>query len=362
MPKAVSISKVDGKPGQVYYPLSLDEVPKPTPKGTEVLVQVHAAALNHRDLFIRQALYPAIGFGVPLLADGVGTVVGLGPLADSQWKGKRVILNPGTGWKDDLDGPEHPKGYQILGGTKTSPIGTLQEYLVTDQSELEVAPSHLSNAEAAALPLTGLTAWRATVVKCGERNLQPGRNVLITGIGGGVALMALEFAKASGANVFVTSGDEQKIKKAIALGAKGGVNYKDKDWDKKLQALLPAQNKLLDAIIDGAGSDVVSRGAKLLKNGGIISVYGMTVSPKMPFLMQAVLKNIEVKGSTMGSRKEFKEMVDFIREKKVHTVVSRTVQGLDLAAINTLFDDMHKGSQFGKLVVEIPAGTSTSKL
>ena len=82
----------------------------------------------------------------------------------------------------------------------------------------------------------------------------------------------------------------------------------------------------------------------------------------MPFLMQAVLKNIEVKGSTMGSRKEFKEMVDFIREKKVHTVVSRTVQGLDLAAINTLFDDMHKGSQFGKLVVEIPAGTSTSKL
>lgn len=88
----------------------------------------------------------------------------------------------------------------------------------------------------------------------------------------------------------------------------------------------------------------------------------MTVSPKMPFLMQAVLKNIEVKGSTMGSRKEFKDMVDFIREKKVHTVVSRAVQGLDLGAINTLFDDMNKGSQFGKLVVEISNDTPASKL
>lgn len=79
----------------------------------------------------------------------------------------------------------------------------------------------------------------------------------------------------------------------------------------------------------------------------------MTVSPKMPFLMQAVLKNIEVKGSTMGSRKEFKDMVDFIKEKKATTVVSRVVQGLNLDAIDTLFDDMRKGTQFGKLVVEI---------
>ena len=181
----------------------------------------------------------------------------------SQWKGKRVIINPGTGWKDDPDGPESPKGYAILGGTKSNPLGTLSETVTIDASELEEAPKHLSSIEAAALPLTGLTAWRATMVK--SNNAKPGRNILITGIGGGVAIMALLFANAAGCNVFVTSGDEEKLKKAKALGAKGGVNYKDKEWDKKLREMLPEDRKQLDAIVDGAGADIVSRGSKLLK-------------------------------------------------------------------------------------------------
>src|ERR1700744_5097505 len=100
MPKAISISQVEGKPGQVYYPLSLDEVAKPSPQGKEVLIKVHAAALNHRDLFIRQHLYPGIAFGVALLADGSGTVIAVGNDANPKWKGKRVVVNPGTGWKD----------------------------------------------------------------------------------------------------------------------------------------------------------------------------------------------------------------------------------------------------------------------
>ena len=89
----------------------------------------------------------------------------------------------------------------------------------------------------------------------------------------------------------------------------------------------------------------------------------MTVGPKMPFLMQAVLKNIEVRGSTMGSRKEFKDMVDFIKEKKARPVISRTVHGIEnLDSINSLFDDMKKGTQFGKLVIEIAKEGSESKL
>ena len=265
MPKSISISKIDGKPGQVYYPLSLDEIPKPSPKGKEVLIKIHAAALNHRDLFIRQHLYPGTDFGVPLLADGCGTVVAVGNEADPKWKGKRVIVNPGTGWKDNLDGPEEKSGYKILGGTKTNKNGTLQEYMAVDEGEVEEAPSHLSAIESAALPLTGLTAWRAVMVKCGAHNLKPGKNILITGIGGGVALMALEFARAAGANVWVTSGNEEKIRQAINLGAKGGVNYKEEAWEKKLLGMLPADNKQLDAIVDGAGGDVVEKGAKLLK-------------------------------------------------------------------------------------------------
>ncbi len=265
MPKSITLTKVDGKPGQVYYPLKLNDYPKPSPSGNELLIKMSAAALNHRDLFCRQALYPAISFEVPMLADGCGTVVACGGSADKSWEGKRVVINPGTGWKDSIEGPEDKGGYKILGGTKLCPNGTLQEYMVVPESEVEEAPRHLSDVESASIPLTGLTAWRAVMVKCGSHNLKPGKNILITGIGGGVALMALTFATASGANVWVTSGNQEKIDKAVKLGAKGGVIYKEEKWEKKLQDMLPKENKLIDAIVDGAGGDTVDKGAKLLK-------------------------------------------------------------------------------------------------
>jgi NADPH:quinone reductase-like Zn-dependent oxidoreductase len=276
MPKSISVRKIDGKPGQVYYPLSLDEVPKPTPKANQLLIKIHAAALNHRDLFIRQHLYPGIDFGIPLLADGCGTVVEIGSSASKSWQGKRVVINPGSGWEDSLEGPEDKTGYKILGGTKQNPNGTLQEYVAIEESEVEEAPSHLSDAEAAAIPLTGLTAWRAVMVKCGAHNLKPGKNILITGIGGGVALSALEFVRVAGANAYVTSGSQEKIDKAVKLGAKGGVIYKEKDWDKRLHGMLPAENKNIDAIIDGAGGDVVSKGARLLKVGMVYNTSGQS--------------------------------------------------------------------------------------
>ena len=201
---------------------------------------------------------------MPLLADGVGIVTSAGASPSAQsWLNKRVLLNPGTGWKDSIDGPEHPKGYAIMGGTKSNPAGTLQDVCALDAGELEECPDHLNDEEAAALPLTGLTAWRAFWVKSG--NAMPGRNILVTGIGGGVALMVLLFAVAQGCNVYVTSGNQEKIDKAVKLGAKGGVIYKEKDWDKKLQAMLPKERKYLDAIVDGAGGDVVKVGSKILK-------------------------------------------------------------------------------------------------
>ncbi|PLB40170.1 putative alcohol dehydrogenase [Aspergillus candidus] len=365
MSKAIFLQKTDGKPGQVYYPLSLQTLPQPTPKGNELLIRMTAAALNHRDVFLRQHLYPGITFDVPMGADGVGTVVGAGPDVSNpqRWHGKRVIINPGVGWRDSPDGPEDPRGYRILGGTKLYNKGTLQDYLVVEETEVEEAPEHLSDAEAAAFPLTGLTGWRALVVKAGERNSGKGAAVLLTGIGGGVALMVLRFAVARGADVYVTSSSEEKIRKAVELGARGGVSYKEKGWEKKLLGMLPQGKKNFDAVIDGAGGDAVEKSAKLLKAGGVLSVYGMTVSPKMPFLMQAVLKNIDVRGSTMGSRKEFKEMVEFVRAHKIHPVVDRVVRSdlSDIAGLDGLFQDMKDGKQFGKLVMEF-GKSSASKL
>lgn len=311
---------------------------------------------------------------MPLLADGVGIVSSTGDSAAAKkWLNKRVILNPGTGWLSSPEGPEDPKGYAIIGGTKFNPVGTLADVATLDASELEECPEHLSDEEAAAFPLTGLTGWRAFFVKSG--NAVAGRNILVTGIGGGVALMVLLFAVAQGCNVYVTSGNQEKIDKAVKLGAKGGVIYKEKGWEKTLQKMLPKDKPWLDAIIDGAGGDVVQKGSRLLKvsyvvellshkyksltqvqAGGIISIYGMTVSPKMDFIMPAVLRNIEVRGSTMGSRKEFAEMVQFVREKKLKPVVSRSVHGLDIPKIDSLFEDMKNGSQFGKLVVTLGQG------
>jgi NADPH:quinone reductase-like Zn-dependent oxidoreductase len=212
-----------------------------------------------------------VTFDVPLGADGVGTVVATGPDVPTpdRWQGKRVVFNPGVGWKDSPDGPEDPKGYRIMGGTKLYNKGTLQEYLVIDESEVEEAPEHLSDAEAAALPLTGLTAWRALVTKAGVKNSGKGAAVLVTGIGGGVALMALRFAVTRGADVYVTSSSQEKIQKAVELGARGGVSYKEEGWEKKLSGMLPSGKTSFDAIIDGAAGDSIEKAAKLLKVSSI---------------------------------------------------------------------------------------------
>ncbi|KAF7511978.1 hypothetical protein GJ744_003211 [Endocarpon pusillum] len=387
MPQALTITQTPGKPGTVYYPLSITAVPTPSlDRPTQLLLRILTASLNHRDLFIRQHLYPGTSFSpVPLLADGCGLVVAAGAAPSAQsWLGKRVVINPGTGWRDDVHGPEeeeekeeegsHGSGrgarYRILGGTEENPNGTGQEYMAIEAGEVEEAPTHLADAEAAALPLTGLTAWRALMVKVGPAKLGTGTRLLVTGIGGGVALMALTFAVAMGTEVWVTSGSEDKIQRAVQLGARGGLSYREDGWEKKLLGLVrdggnaaTTRTPLFDAIVDGAGGDVVEKGAKILKPGGVIVSYGMTLGPKMPFLMQAVLKNIELKGSTMGSRREFQEMIEFVRQKEIKPVISRTVQGLDnIEAIDDLFEDMKKGNQFGKLVIEIARddGTTTT--
>ncbi|KAG9233100.1 zinc-binding dehydrogenase [Amylocarpus encephaloides] len=360
MTKALIMEKIDGKPGQVYYPIKVVEVPTPSPKANELQVQIQAAALNHRDFFLRQHLYPAPSFSTPFFADGTGIVTAIGSSADKFWLGKRVILTPGRGWTSDPDGPEEK--YAILGGTSTFPLGTGQEILCVAEDEVEECPAHLSPAEGAAFPLVGLTGWRALVSKSG--NARAGRNVLITGIGGGVALSVLQFAVSLGMNAYVTSGDQEKIDKAVKIGAKGGVSYKTVGWEKELMASLPKDRPYIDTIIDGAGGNITSKAVKLLKFGGTVVQYGMTVSPKMDWTMAAVLKNIELRGSTMGSRKEFKEMVQFVNEKQMKPIVSRIAKGglSNLKEINELFDEIRDGRQFGKLVIEVSPEASSSKL
>lgn len=355
MSRTLTIKKVPGKPGQVYYPLVLTTKPIPKPGPGQLLVKIHAAALNHRDFFQRRALYPGLSFEHPVLADGCGTVVALGSNVSAASEGllnQAVLLTPCRGWQASPDGPEEISRFSVIGGAALYPDGTAQDYTVVPEAEVEACPPHLSPAEGAALPLVGLTGWRALVTKSG--NAEPGRNILVTGIGGGVALQVLQFAVAMGCNVYVTSGHQDKIDRAVAMGARGGVSYKAEDWERELLKQLPRDRPHLDAVIDGAGGNIVSKATKLLKPGGVISCYGMTTSPKMDWLMQAVMKNVDLKGSTMGSRVEFREMVEFVRDKKIKPIVSRTVKGLDnLDGIDGLFEDIKDAKQFGKLVIEI---------
>lgn len=313
-----------------------------------------AAALNHRDLFIRQHLYPAIAFDKPMLADGCGVVVEAGSAVPTPDRllNKPVILTPSRGWDSDPQGPEDASKFVITGSQTTTDAGCATDYITVPVSEIELMPPHLTPAEAAALPLVGLTGWRALVTKAGIDG--PGKNVLITGIGGGVALQVLQFVVAMGSNAYVTSGDQAKIDKAVKMGAKGGISYKQERWGSALKKTLPKERPYLDAVIDGAGGNIVNETATVLRTGGIIASYGMTVAPKMDWLMKAVLANIDLRGSTMGSRKEFRDMVDFVNKHKIKPVVSQTIRGLgNIEQINGLFDVMAAGSQFGKLVIEI---------
>ncbi|KFA65230.1 hypothetical protein S40285_01525 [Stachybotrys chlorohalonatus IBT 40285] len=363
MPRALTLTKIEGaKPGEVYYPIQIKDVPKPKPGPGEVLVRLTAAALNHRDYFIRRHQYPAISFTNALLADGYGTVIETGPdVKRTNLLNKNVVLLPLRGWDSDPNAPEDVTKYGVIGSTTLNDAGTAQDYIVVSEDDVEPAPSHLTPAEAAALPLAGLTAWRAFKTK--SDSASPGKNILITGIGGGVALQALQFAVAAGCNVYVTSGDQQKIDKAKEMGAKDGVLYKGELWGKDLQKLLPKDRPYIDAVIDGAGGKIIYKTGRLLKPGGVIVQYGMTVGPKMDWAMPAVLNWTELRGTSMGSRKEFREMLTFVAKTKIRPVVFRTVKGLsNLPAIEGLFEEMSKGSQFGKLVIEIGNEDDGAKL
>ncbi|KAL1936196.1 hypothetical protein VTP01DRAFT_330 [Rhizomucor pusillus] len=336
-------------PGFKYgYELS-KEADNREPGNNETLIKIQAAALNHRDLWILKGQYPAIQTGDPICSDGVGIVVKNGSSQSPFKVGQRVLINPGYGWDSDERGPE--KTFGIL-GLKPYP-GTLADRSVVETDELVACPEHLTTAEAAALPLAGLTAYRALFSKA---KVKRGDHVLITGIGGGVALYALQFAVAAGAHVYVTSGSQDKIEDAKKLGAVGGVNYKDDNCIEELKKLL--NGNLLSAIVDGAAGPLYNKYPSVLKPGAIIANYGQTATGQagvqgINFTMNFVIKNIDLVGSTMGSRREFREMVKFVEQHKIKPIVSEVFRGPLVESAYKAIDIMKQHKQFGKLVIEI---------
>jgi NADPH:quinone reductase-like Zn-dependent oxidoreductase len=203
-------------------------------------------------------------------------------------------------------------------------------------------PGHLSFVEAAALPLAGVTAFRALMTRA---RVRAGEKVLITGIGGGVALFALQFAVAAGAEVIVTSGSVEKLDKAMAMGAAGGANYMDKGWVEKLKSLAGA----FDVIIDGAAGDGMNDLFDLAMPGGRVVFYGATRgNPSLVVARRVFWKQLNVLGSTMGSPEDFSSMIAFVTEHRIRPVVDRVFPFNEGEAAFRWMDD---GMQFGKIVI-----------
>ena len=323
----------------ISLPLQLREVPKPIAAAGEVLVQLKAAALNHRDVWIRKGQYAGIELPSILGSDGAGIVAEVGAGAPESLLGREVIINPGMDWGGNPKA--HAKEFKILGLPDS---GTFAEYVAIPAANVTAKPAHLTWQQSAALPLAGLTAYRALFSRAA---VQPGEKVLVTGIGGGVALFALQFALAAGAKVYVTSGSDEKIGRAVQLGATAGANYTQPDWAEQLKT----QAGAFDVIIDSAAGDGFVKLVELADLGGRIVFFGGTKGVINGIVPARVFwKQLSVLGTTMGSAAEFAAMVAFVATHRIVPVTSKT---FPLAQGNAALDYLEQSSQFGKIVLEI---------
>ena len=317
----------------------MEDVPDPTPDDGEAVVRLRAAALNHRDIWIRKGQYAGIKTPVILGSDGAGDVAAVGAGVDPGWVGTPVVINPSFNFGDDerAQGPE----FQILGLPRD---GTYAELVRVPATALHKKPAHLSFEEAAALPLASLTAYRALVPRA---QLQADETVVVTGIGGGVATCALLFAIRLGARVYVTSGSDAKLESARAHGASGGVNHRDAEWPKALQALIGGRP---DVIIDGAGGDTFNKALDLVKPGGRVVSYGATLGAVPNLEVRRIFwKQLNVLGSTMGTPRDFAAMLQLYADG-LRPVVDQILP-LDQAA--AAHRRMEEGDQFGKIVLRM---------
>jgi zinc-binding alcohol dehydrogenase/oxidoreductase len=319
---------------------SINETETPRPGPGEARVKIIAASLNRRDYWIKKGIYQGSRYPCIVGSDGAGIIDALGSDVDADYLGKEVIINPGLNWGGNND--YHAPNFQILGLPSQ---GTLAEYVCVPIESIWPKPAGWTFEKAAALPLGALTAYRALFSR---GQLQKGDNVFITGIGGGVAMFMLKFALAAESNVYVSSSSEKKIKKAIQLGALGGVNYKLPDWEQQLTELVPEGFAL---IADSAAGENFSIFPNLLRIGGRIVIFGGTAG-KMPEITAAKLfwKQASILGTTMGSPEDFKNMLAFVEKHKIKPEIDKIFPMEDT---EIAFKYMENQEQFGKIVIKI---------
>ncbi len=321
--------------------LTLVEEDMPRPGRGQVLVRMRAASLNYRDIMIAMGRYARGGLRDNLvpLSDGAGEVVEVGDDVTRVKPGDRVagiFLQSWLGGEaSDIDGES------ALGGSRH---GVLAQYVVFDQSGLVRTPDHLSFEEGATLPCAAVTAWNALY---GLRPLQSGQSVLALGTGG-VAIFALQFAKAAGARAIATSSSDEKLARATSLGASDGINYRTMpDWQHEARRLTGGRG--VDHVIEVAGAGTLPRSIAAARLGGAIHLIsartGGEIDPA-PILR----RNITLRGVYVGSRETFEAMNRAISWHGLKPAIDRIFPFEEAKAAYRYLDSQ---AHVGKVVIEI---------
>jgi zinc-binding alcohol dehydrogenase/oxidoreductase len=334
--KAVRLSELGGP-----EKLHVEEIPDPKPGAGEVLVRITRAAINRRDVFITQGLYPGIELPKTLGSDGCGTVAALGEGVAGPPLGTRVVIDPTMNWGDD------ERVWRRDGGVLGMPRdGTFAELVAVPAGNVHPAPEHLSDDEAAAIPLAGLTAYRACFSR-GE--LTNDDVVLITGVGGGVQTFVLLYVKCVGAKAIVTSSSDEKLARARAMGADVGINYKtSENWSKVAREAAGGGGPSL--IVDSAGGETLAKALDAARYGGRVVIYGGTTGDAKIRPFSIFWKQLDIRGTSMGSPEDFRRMLRLFSRHKLRPAVDEVVPMRDVAAAAAR---VAGHDQFGKVVLAV---------
>ncbi len=335
--------------------LEYGDRPDPSPGPGEVLVALKAAALNHLDLFVLRGI-PGITLELPHVggADGAGVIAAVGQGVHGWSAGDEVVLNPGL-WCGECEFCR--KGDESLcvrfGLLGEHQPGTFAELVRVPVASLGRRPPHLTWAEAAAFPLVFLTAWRMLGTRV---RLEAGETVLVLGIGGGVALAALAIAKRLGARVIVTSGSQDKLRRARERGADEVIDYSQADVAKQVRALTGRRGA--DVVVETTGAATWMASLRSACRGGRIVTCGATTGPSPAEEIRLIFWNqLAILGSTMGSTADWKSMLDAVSRWELRPVVDSV---LPLEQGRSAYQRLDGKSQFGKIVLAVSSDVAVT--
>ncbi len=327
--------------------LRYEEAPEPELFApSEVIVRLKNAGVNHVDIWNRLG-EAAIPIPLPhiLGADGAGIVVAVGPEAQPIKRGDAVCLYPFTGCGQCefcLTDRDFMCIRVIALGQRVE--GTYAEYVKLPAENCFPIPDGLSFAEAAAFPLVFLTVWRMLITNA---KLTPGETILILGVGGGVASAALQVAKRIGARVMVTSGSDAKLEQARRLGADHGINYRRADFAKEAIAFTDGHG--VDVVLDCVAGENWQKSLAALTQGGRLVTCGATAGGLADTDLTLIFKkHLQILGSTLGSREEFRRLINFMNATQLKPAIDRTFPLAEAAAAQRR---MEEAKQFGKIVL-----------